>query len=93
MKILVVTSFLAICAAIASGISLTFLSNHITGIYTLIFNIVIMAFYTVFLDHLALKKRGKTNSSKSFFLMSMQGFFVLVYFVLLPVLYYGFSSA
>lgn len=93
MKLLVITFVLSIIAAVGSGLCLTYLSKTIPGMYILIFNILVMIFYTVFLEYLSDKKKGKTKGSKAYFLLSKQGFFILIYFVLLPVLYYGFSDS
>ncbi|EAR88888.1 transmembrane protein, putative (macronuclear) [Tetrahymena thermophila SB210] len=93
MQLLTLTFILSIIAAIFCGVSLTFLSKAIPGFYILIFNITIMIFYSVFLEYLSEKKKGKTKGSKAYFLLSKQGFFILIYFVLLPVLYYAFADS
>ncbi|KAL4505489.1 hypothetical protein ABPG72_002551 [Tetrahymena utriculariae] len=93
MQLLTLTFMLSIIAAIFCGVSLTFLSKAIPGFYILIFNITIMIFYSVFLEYLSEKKKGKTKGSKAYFLLSKQGFFILIYFVLLPILYYAFADS
>ncbi|KAL4456630.1 hypothetical protein ABPG74_000737 [Tetrahymena malaccensis] len=93
MQLLTLTFILSIIAAVFCGVSLTFLSKAIPGFYILIFNITIMIFYSVFLEYLSEKKKGKTKGSKAYFLLSKQGFFILIYFVLLPVLYYSFADS
>lgn len=93
VKQLVLAFVLSLIAAIVSGVLITAVSNTVSGIYVLAGNIVIIGAYTAFLEYLADKKKGKTITSKALFLMSKSGFFTLIYFVLLPVLYYGFASS